>query len=324
MLDVIIVGGGPAGLSAALVLGRCRRNVLVCDSGKPRNAPSRAMHGFLSRDGISPAEFIEISRGQLQTYPNVELRSGEITEVVHEKPHFLVTMPDGRREATRTVLLATGITDEWPEIEGFDQFHGRTVHHCPYCDGWENRDGPLAVYGRKTAQAELAIELLCWSRDVILCTDGPPEFDGDMAAKLDRLNIRRIETKVAALEGEGDTLRGVRFADGAFLERQALFVTSTQRQTGNLAKTLGCEMDAEGAIKCGEGTSTCVPGLFVAGNASWGLQLVIIAAAEGTQAAFTINQALIELDTNREAATCTPVGQCPTDGGKKKCEAAGE
>ena len=294
--DAIIVGGGPAGLSAALVLGRCRRSVLVCDIGHPRNERSKAMHGFLSRDGISPAEFGKICRDELRNYPSVELRLAEVAHAHKDDDSFSVEMRDGSSETSKMLLLATGLVDELPKLQGFAQFYGRSAHHCPYCDGWEHRDQPLAIYGRKSQAVDLAIEMLLWSKDVVLCTDGGPEFSEEQRGDLAENGIRVIEAPIASLEGEGDALRGIRFKNGDFLERTALFFSPGQYQRSPLGEELGCEFCEESAIQCGEDTSTCVPGLFAAGNASRGLQLVIIAAAEGTRAAFAINDALCERD----------------------------
>ncbi|MEZ0334294.1 MAG: NAD(P)/FAD-dependent oxidoreductase, partial [Gemmatimonadales bacterium] len=145
--DCIIVGGGPAGLSAALMLGRCRRRVLLCDVGGQRNLRSHAMHGYLTRDGVSPAEFLRLARAELGRYGTVECRELEIVEATREDGGFAVCAADGTRLNTRKLLLATGVIDELPAIEGLDALYGTSVHHCPYCDAWEWRDRPLAAYG---------------------------------------------------------------------------------------------------------------------------------------------------------------------------------
>src|SRR6185503_11154078 len=148
LFDVIIVGAGPAGLSAAQILGRCRRRVLVCDSGHPRNAASHALHGYLTRDGIAPGEFLEIGRIQLLRYTTVELRSTSVTEARRVNKLFEITLQSGERLTSRKLLLATGVVDDLPLLEGLQGFYGTSVFHCPYCDGWEIRDQPLAIYGR--------------------------------------------------------------------------------------------------------------------------------------------------------------------------------
>lgn len=300
--DVIIVGGGPAGLSAALVLGRCRRGVLLVDAGEPRNASAKIMHGFISRDGESPREFLRIAREQLRTYPNVEFRKGRITHVQRAHEEFTVSLEDGNQFTSRIVLLATGIADEVPTLRGIENFYGATVHLCPYCHGWEHRDQQIVVYGRGIPGAEFCLEMLGWSRKLVYCTDGPSELPREYLERLERFEIPVDEEPVAQLEGEGDQIRGVRFESGRFRPCSALFFSSTQSQCSDLARELGCELDEEGALIEHCDNSSNIPGLYVAGNTCTGLQLVIMAAAGGTQAAFSINQALIEADVQRADA----------------------
>jgi thioredoxin reductase len=170
--DCIIIGGGPAGLGGALALGRCRRSVLICDAGHPRNERSKAMHGFLSRDGMSPKEFLDTCRNELRAYPNVQQISLEAAHVRSFQPGFAVEFQNGVLEHSRTLLLATGVIAELPAIDGFERFYGRSAHQCPYCDGWEHCGKALAVLGDKSEAAELAIEMLIWGRNIILCTNG--------------------------------------------------------------------------------------------------------------------------------------------------------
>ena len=160
VLDAIIVGGGPAGLSAALVLGRCLRRVLVCDAGHPRNEPARIFNGFLSRDGSNPAEFLQICRDQLRRYETIEFRKVKVVDVKRGDSQFTAILETGERVTSRMLLLATGLVDELPQIENFRQFYGSTVHNCPYCDGWECRDQSIAVTGGNQDSVDLAIELL--------------------------------------------------------------------------------------------------------------------------------------------------------------------
>src|ERR1044072_4531742 len=166
LFDVIIVGAGPAGLSAAQILGRCRRDVLVCDAGHPRNAASHALHGYLTRDGLAPAEFLRIARDELQRYETVELRQAEVVDADAVADGFAVKLASGETLKSRKLLLATGVRDELPNIDGVSEFYGPSVFHCPYCDGWEPRDQPLAVSGRGENGSGLALELLLWSRNL--------------------------------------------------------------------------------------------------------------------------------------------------------------
>lgn len=180
LLDVIIVGGGPAGLNAALVLARCRRNVMLFDDGKPRNAASHAVHGFLSRDGIAPGELRAIARSQLEKYPSVVVDSDRVVDASRNESGFCVTTKDGRQFRSRKLLLAGGVVDELPIQPGFRELYGIGVFHCPYCDGWEVRDQPIAVYGKGDDKgAGLALEMTIWSDNIVLCSDGPSELSDE-------------------------------------------------------------------------------------------------------------------------------------------------
>jgi thioredoxin reductase len=295
MYDVIIVGAGPAGLSAALMLGRSRRRVLLCDTGRPRNAASRAMHGFLSRDGIPPADFLRTAREQMRQYESVEFRDVEVVHAECREGRFHVTLADGVRLAARKLLIATGVVDNLPSIPGFKELYGRSVFHCPYCDGWEVRDQPLAVYGRGARGLGLSLELTGWSRDVVLCTDGPSELEAADIARLTRNGIALRDERVIRLEGS-DGLEQVVFERGDPLARRALFFTTGQTQQSELASTLGCEINEKGTVRTGKYEATHLPGLFVAGDASRAVQWVVVAAAEGAEAAFAINTDLLKED----------------------------
>ena len=295
--DVVIVGAGPAGLSAALILGRCRRTVLVCDTGRPRNAASRALHGYLTRDGIDPADFLEMGRRELARYDTVELRHVEVTEAsCREDKQFDVTLADGTVVQSRKLLLATGVVDNLPEIDGFRELYGRSVFHCPYCDGWEIRDQPLAVYGRGDRGLGLSLELTAWSTDLTLCTDGPSEIAREDLDRLARNGITVREDRIARLEGEDGILLHVVFESGERFARRALFFTTGQFQRSDLSVRLGCAFNDKGTVRTGKYETTHLEGLYVAGDASRAVQWVVVAAAEGAEAAFAINTDLIKAD----------------------------
>jgi thioredoxin reductase len=295
MYDVVIVGAGPAGLSAALFLGRCRRTVLICDNGHPRNEASQAMHGFLTRDGMPPGEFLRRARAELGPYTTVEFRDVTVTDArCTEGGRFETTLETGEVIASRKLLIATGVRDNVPEIPGMRELYGHSVFHCPYCDGWEVRDEPLAVYGRGERGYGLALELTAWSGDILLCTDGPSEIDAEQAARLARNGITLREDRVLRVEGRDGVLERIVFADGAPASRRALFFTTGQQQHSALATGLGCEFNDKGTVRTGKYETTHLPGLFVAGDASRAVQWVIVAAAEGAEAAFAINTDLIK------------------------------
>jgi thioredoxin reductase len=293
--DCIIVGGGPAGLSAALMLGRCRRRVLLCDLGDQRNLRSHALHGYLTRDGVSPSEFLRLARAELGRYGTVECRELEIVEAAREDGGFSVCAADGSRLRTRKLLLATGVVDELPPLDGLDALYGISVHHCPYCDAWEWRDRPLAAYGDGEAASGLALSLTFWSPDVLLCTGGAGLPDGAVA-RLAAAGVRIREEPVLRLEGSEGQLERIVFARGEPAPRSALFVVAGQRQRSPLAERLGCRFTETGTVNTGTCEVTNVPGLFVAGDASKEAQFVAVAAAEGTEAGMAIHRALMKED----------------------------
>lgn len=296
MFDVVIVGAGPAGLSAALMLGRCRRAVLICDTGKPRNAASHALHGYLTRDGINPKEFLAIGRRDLAQYDTVELRDEQVLSArCDDDRRFEVTLAGGEIVRSRKLLLATGVVDKVPDIDGIQALYGRSVFHCPYCDGWEIRDEPMAIYGNGDRGVGLALELTVWSRDLVLCTDGT-EIDARDVQRLARNGITVRREAIARLEGDGGILRQIVFANGDVLPRRAMFFTTGQSQRSELAISLGCEISEKGTVPTGKYETTHLPGLFVCGDASRAVQWVIVAAAEGAEAAFAINTDLIKED----------------------------
>ena len=291
--DCIIVGGGPAGLSAALMLGRCRRRVLVCDGGEPRNARSHALHGYLTRDGTPPGEFLDLARAQLGRYETVELRVQVIADAAPIAAGFELTADDGERLRTRKLLLATGVKDELPAVDGLEPLYGTSVHHCPYCDAWEWRDQPLAVYGRGDAASGLALALTFWTPDVVLCSDGPSELGAAHLEQLAAAGVELRETPVRRLEGRNGLLERVVFADGQALPRRALFFAGGQHQRSRLAERLGCRFTSKGTVDTGSYEATNVPGLYVAGDASKEAQFVVVAAAEGTEAGMAIHKSLM-------------------------------
>ena len=291
--DVIIVGGGPAGLSAALVLARACRSVIVFDHVHPRNASAAALHGYLTRDGISPHDFRALAREELRRYDDVRLIDLEVTDAACEDTDFVVRAIDGTRYTSRKLLLATGVVDHVPDVPGLRELYGKSVFHCPYCDGFELRGQPIAVYGKGEKGCGLALELTAWTADLVLVTDGPGEFDEKTLKRLEKHNIPFREEKIARLEGTDGCLQRIVFENGERLERRAMFFTTGQTQRSHLAETLGCPFNEKGTVRTGPYETTHLRGLYVAGDASRAVQWVVVAAAEGAEAAYSINQDLI-------------------------------
>jgi thioredoxin reductase len=290
--DVIVVGGGPAGLSAALVLGRCRRTVLVCDAGQPRNRHAEEMHSFLTRDGVPPADFLGIAHGDLGKYPEVELRTCNVTRAAAAGRQFELTLEDGSKVRCRKLLLATGVRDDVPKLRGIESLYGRTVHHCPYCDGWESRDQQIAVYGKRNRAFEMSRSMTAWSQDIVLCTNGASGLQADQKRQLARNGVRIIEDRIDHLAGHDGQLEAIVFEGGRRLARTRLFFDMPSHAQSVLPRQLGCRIRRDGSVHCSGYEASDVPGVFVAGNVTGDLQLVIFAAAEGAKAAFGINRAL--------------------------------
>ena len=295
-IEVAIIGGGPAGLSAALVLGRCRRKTLVFDDGRYRNAYSTSMHGFLTRDGIDPKELRKIAREQLQNYPTVSINETCVQEVARLKKGFSLLLQTGEKIECRKLLLTTGLVDFWPKIKGAEPLYGKGVFHCPICDGYEVCDQPLALLGKGDKAGSAAIELKIWSSDVIFCTDGPGELSQKCLDKLARHHIPLYEDKIVTLTSKDNKLEAIVFEEGKIVPRAAIFFNAPCLQRSDLAKQLSCEFDEDGGVKTNKYEATSVPGLFVAGDTSRDVFQAIVGAGEGSAAAVAINMSLAAED----------------------------
>jgi thioredoxin reductase len=291
IFDVIIVGGGPAGLSAALVLGRCRRRVLVLDEGLQRNAASAAAHGFFTRDGATPAALYEVGREQLTAY-DVHQRRVHVERAQLREGGFTVS-GEGRQWHSRKLLLATGVRDRWLEAPGAEVLAGVGVYQCPYCDGWEVRDRALGLYAPTDDAAEVALGLKAWSDRVTLFTNGR-KLAPEERAKLERHRVSLDESKVLGLIHGGGLLQGVRLEGNERVAVDALFVHAGQESRSRFAEQLGCPTKPDGRIGVGQYQDTPVHGLYVAGDLSAPLQAIAIAVAEGYQAGVYINRELRE------------------------------
>ncbi|TGE21336.1 NAD(P)/FAD-dependent oxidoreductase [Hymenobacter aquaticus] len=295
--DVIIIGAGSAGLSAALALGRCLRRVLVCDGGPPRNAPSPGVQSFFTRDGIKPAELLRVGLAQLEPYETVEVRRAQVQRVKPAGRTFTVEA-EGKSGRTftataRKLLLATGVEDELPPVPGMRDLWGRGVLHCPYCHGWEVRNQPLAVYGQGKIVTGMALLVSRWAPDLVVCTDGPGHLSDNARRRLRQQKIKVNEEPISHLEGTaGGQLRNIVFQSGEKLARHALFVHPHQHQRSTLAEQLGCRLTSKGAVWINKHSQTSISGLYAAGDTTSGPQKALLAAAEGMEAAIAIHETL--------------------------------
>jgi thioredoxin reductase len=288
--DCIVVGAGAAGLSAALVLGRARQRTLVIDAGGQSNRPAHGIGGFLGQDGRPPDAFYAAARDELAAYPSVALRSGEVVGGAPDGEGFVLELAGGAREATRRVLLATGMDYRLPALPGVAERWGRSVFHCPFCHGWEVRERPLGVLDRGATGAQRALLLRVWSDDVTLLTDGPSELDAGDAERLQAAGVAVDERPVAGLRGPGDTLTAVAFADGGERPCGGLLVPAKLHQRSALAEQLGAAAAepthiAADPVAIDAQYRTGVPGLFAAGDLGATMPSVANAVAAGAGAA---------------------------------------
>lgn len=301
--DVVIVGGGAAGLSAALVLGRARRRVAVIDAGSPRNAPAAHMQGYLSRDGLPPAELLAIGRAEVTGY-GVELLEDNVAGIDGGfDDGFTVRRGNGPPLTSRRIVVATGATDGVPDIPGVKERWGRDLLHCPYCHGYEVRDQPLGVIGSNPGSIQHAQLVRQWSDDVVYFAH-TQEPSADEARELAARGIRTIHGEIARLVVADDRLTGVQLADGEVIARRAMFVRPIiSPHPGSLLGALGCELDENGFAIVDSTGRTTVAGVWGIGNAVDPRAQVITAAGAGSAAAIDINNDLVQDDVALAMAT---------------------
>ena len=261
----MIVGGGPAGLSAALVLGRARKRVLVVDNDRPANAVSQGVGGLLGHDRVKPAELRDSGQRQLEEYANVELRHGAVEDAQRTRDGFVVTPTDGPPVRAHAIVLAHGLRYDPPPLPGIEALWGRSVFHCAFCDGWEVRDRPLAFQGSGPGAARSALVLAGWSNDVVLCTDGAPDPGGEVLAAA---GVRVRTEPITRLAGSDGRLTQIEFSHGPAERREALFVNTRRDQPNGLAAALGCELTDAGTIVTDADGRTNVAGVYAAGDAA--------------------------------------------------------
>lgn len=293
MKDCTVIGGGPAGLNATLVLGRARRNVILVDSNEARNKVTTASHGFVTRDGITPSEFREIAHQEFSQYPQISTLEDKVVEIIKKADGFTIKTEMGREWTTRKVILATGVKEKFPNIPNLRNFYGKSIFNCPYCDGWELRDKPLALFGEVDYTFHTAEIMRNWSQDLVIFTNGK-ELTISHEKKMKKLDIRVETSKIRLLTGKDGMLQKVELENGHVIERVGGFVTPELVQASNLGTLLGVKLNETGGHHSDEVGKTKITGLFVAGEASnvYPAQL-IIAAACGVKTAMAVNVELI-------------------------------
>lgn len=302
--DAVIIGGGPAGLQAALMLGRACRRVLVCDTGNPRNARAAHAHGVFTRDGTPPGELLRLARADLAAYPNVLVRNVAVTGAVPRGVFgapgggFTVHLDGGDAVDTRGIIVAAGVRDELPATPGFRELWGAGVFFCPFCHGWELRGEPLAVYGQDAYATHMVYVLKTWSADVALIADGPLTLDEAARTKLARNGIVVHEGRVAALEGDEGGLRRIVFEDGTATARRALLFKPPTTPRSDVPTQLGAAFGPDGLPVLDRSYQTTVPGLYVAGDLGSQPPLVLGAATSGALAGAGLSNTLAFADAD--------------------------
>ncbi|ULL15009.1 NAD(P)/FAD-dependent oxidoreductase [Paenibacillus sp. H1-7] len=296
LLDCAIVGGGPAGLNAALVLGRARRHVILFDSNQPRNAVTRHSHGFITRDGVKPGEFRSYAQQDIRRYPSVQIHNDtEVVSVERMGHTFRLATRTGERFDARTILLAAGLREVLPEVRGIHDYYGKSLFSCPYCDGWELRDKPLVVIAEGPNLFLSARIIWNWSRDLILCSNGNRVLNPQQLHLLNSKGIGVMEQRIARLEGNNGLMERVVFEGGSSIARSGGFVSPQWYQAAPFGAQLGCLTNSLNGFVTDSFGRTNVRGVYAAGDTSVvAPSQLIIAAAEGSRAAIGINTDLSE------------------------------
>jgi len=290
MYDCAIIGGGPAGLNAALVLGRARRQVIFFDNNKPRNNVTEESHGFITRDGVKPQEFRDIAYQEISKYPSVEFKNNEVMTITkNDSCYVLMTDEEETFEAKR-ILLATGLKEIFPDINGISDYYGKTLFNCAYCEGWELKDKALIVVG-VTQHLFHAVKIIYnWSKDIIVATNGANNLSNENKEALQNKGIQVVEKKITEFVGENGRLNQVVFEDGTTIERESGFIIPEFVQSCKFGEQLGCKLNDQGFIVVDNFGRTNIPGVYAAGD-TIGLTSaqLVISASDGSRAAIGIN-----------------------------------
>lgn len=292
MLDVAIIGGGPAGLQAALILGRARKRAAVIDEGRPRNAVTHATHGFLTRDGVTQSEFRRMAKEEIGTYPTIEFVEDAAVSVAGEEGNFRIKTARGHTYASRKLLFAVGMKDLPLNIPGLTEVYGKSAFVCPYCDGWELRDKALVVISKGEHAFHFAQLISGWTHRFTICTNGPGELTDAQREELDRHGVPVFESPIRSIDSSEGIVRQVVLEDGTAVPCSGIFFQPELATGSDLPRAIGCQVTEAGTVVVDEFGKTSVPGVYSAGDAASRRYQAIAAASMGAFAAAAINNEL--------------------------------
>lgn len=293
LLDCAIIGGGPAGLSAALVVGRGRKQVTVFDDELPRNRVTQESHGFITNDGMTPFEIRQAGEADLQKYPNIKINRSRIVDIQKKEESFTLLTHEGDAFEAKKIILATGLQDILPEIEGIHNVYGKTLFSCPFCDGWELKDKALALIAENQRALHMAKLLSNWTKDLIVFTNGHVLAEEDKTL-LTAHSIQVIDVPIVSIDHDNGQLRSLQLANGEIVNREGGFVASEFKQSAPFAEKLGCQMTKNAGIETDILGRTTVSGVFACGDNLGGPAQLVLAAAAGSQAGMGVIHELVQ------------------------------
>ncbi|MEY8844201.1 NAD(P)/FAD-dependent oxidoreductase [Bacillus safensis] len=293
LLDCAIIGGGPAGLNAALVVGRGRKQVIVFDDELPRNRVTQESHGFITNDGMTPFEIRQAGEADLQKYPNIQIKRSRINDIQKREEFFTLLTHEGDTFEAKKIILATGLQDILPEIEGIHDVYGKTLFSCPFCDGWELKDKALALIAENQRALHMAKLLSNWTKDLIVFTNGHVLAEEDKSLLMAH-SIQVIDVPIVSIDHDNGELRSLQLANGETVKREGGFVASEFKQSAPFAEKLGCQMTKNAGIETDILGRTTVSGVFACGDNLGGPAQLVLAAAAGSQAGMGVIHELVQ------------------------------